>query len=101
MRHRPCSGAQVALTNNAYNWAKKVAGIKKSFSKSKQEWPDVQWILTDGKLPVKPGEAAGADSAGRGQRLGSDYLDMKGMEEVEEEEVKSLLGNGVHVMSLY
>lgn len=76
-----------------------IAGAKKQEKPERKHAAPQVVYPSQGRKAEKPGEAAGADSAGRGQRLGSDYLDMKGMEEVEEE-VKSLLGNGVHVMSL-
>ena len=47
------SGATVALTNTAYNFAKRMDGIKQIFSSSKTKWPtDIRWIVTDKKLPT-------------------------------------------------
>lgn len=42
------SGANVALTSNAYNYAKSVGGLRNMFSKSKtMRWPELEWIVTD------------------------------------------------------
>ena len=47
------SGATVALTNTAYNFAKRMDGIKKIFSTGKSKWPEnIRWIITDKKLPL-------------------------------------------------
>ena len=46
------SGAVVALTNTAYNFAKRMDGIMKIFSTEKTKWPsNIRWIITDKKLP--------------------------------------------------
>jgi acyl-CoA synthetase (AMP-forming)/AMP-acid ligase II len=46
------SGATVALTNTAYNFAKRMDGIKQIFSTEKTKWPtNIRWIITDKKLP--------------------------------------------------
>lgn len=38
-------GAKVALCNNLYNYAKKVADIKNFFGSKGQKWPDLRFIL--------------------------------------------------------
>jgi len=41
------SGSQVALTSNEYNFVKKMADIKRSFSSDSTSWPDLKWVITD------------------------------------------------------
>jgi acyl-CoA synthetase (AMP-forming)/AMP-acid ligase II len=46
------SGATVALTNTAYNFAKRMDGLKRMFSTGKIKWPtNIRWIVTDKTLP--------------------------------------------------
>jgi acyl-CoA synthetase (AMP-forming)/AMP-acid ligase II len=47
------SGGQVALTSNEYNFVKKMADIKRSFTSDSTRWPELKWIVTD-KVPSCP-----------------------------------------------
>ena len=50
------SGAKIALTNTAYGWAKRVAGIKSVLARSKTVWPDLKWVVTDKSVDAKGGK---------------------------------------------
>jgi len=54
-------GADVALTNRAYNFAKKVAGIKSLFLSADKPWPTLRWIPTDAVIE-QAGKQAGGTS---------------------------------------
>lgn len=41
------SGSKVVLTNNEYNFLKKLEGFKSLFSSSSVTWPDLKWIPID------------------------------------------------------
>jgi len=45
-------GANIALTNSSYDFAKRIAGFKSFLTGSNLKWPSVKWLVTDeGKLP--------------------------------------------------
>lgn len=41
------SGATIALTHNLYNFAKKIADVKRVFARDSKKWPDIRWISVD------------------------------------------------------
>eukprot|EP00980_Cylindrotheca_fusiformis_P003161 scaffold721_cov131-Cylindrotheca_fusiformis.AAC.51 len=51
------SGAQVALTNTEYNYAKKLASVKDALTRFKRplgSWPDLSWKTTDDDKKQQP-----------------------------------------------
>ena len=41
------SGARVALTHKAYNFARKLSALKNMFSSQRGAWPELQWVEVD------------------------------------------------------
>jgi len=72
------SGARVALTHGAYNFAKNMAGAKNLFTMGGEKWPEMRWIQVDdvlnkAKTASAPAAAVGgAGGAGVGAVVGTD-----------------------------
>jgi acyl-CoA synthetase (AMP-forming)/AMP-acid ligase II len=47
------SQSNVALTSSDYNFVKKMADIKRTFSSDTSKWPDLTWFVSDKMTPVK------------------------------------------------
>lgn len=67
------SGAKVAITHKAYNFARKLSALKNMFSSQRGAWPDLQWVEVD---DVISSAKRRADSAGPALPAGPEPSDI-------------------------